>query len=353
MSTSHSALADYRRSPFSGLDGLTVGLFLLFGVIEFTLIYLGSQIVVPELSQKDIQEIFAAKYKMMKVEAPPVEATTAETVTTPTDVADEGGEAEEEAAPAPERAPRELDRPAEQQQGSAQAAASRRTAAADRRASRRAAISQQLINSTGGISLVTGSSGGSAARGLVDAAQVTSGGAVSTKGLVGMVTGKAAENVKKLKTGGAGGATAGSGGVNLQGALTDVDTRAGGGGTVGALLEGAVQTYDRSGKFAGESARSSSALRSVINGYSAGLKDCYERQLQRDKTLKGSVLAKFTIKADGSVADVEMSQANWSDPTAGRRVESCLKQKISSWRFDPIDPKLGDFKMGQKMAFGS
>lgn len=351
MSTSHAALADYRRKPFANVDGLTVGLAVLFGIIEFTLILLGSRIEVPELTQKDIQELFAARYKSLRVEAPPVAAPAAETVTTPGDLADEGGEAEE--APAAEEAREELDRPVERQQGSATASAERRSAAAERRASRRAAISQQLINSTGGISLVTGSSGGSAARGLVDAAQVTSGGAVSTQGLVGMVTGKAAENVKKLKTGGAGGAAGGSGGVDLQGALTDVDTRAGGGGTVGSLLEGAVQTYDRSGKFAGENARSSQALRNVINGYSPGLKDCYERQLQRDRGLKGSVLAKFTIKADGSVADVEMTQSNWSDPGAGRRVESCLKQKISGWRFDPIDPALGDFKMGQKMAFGS
>ncbi len=350
MSTSHAALADYRRKPFANLDGLTIGLVVLFGVIEFALIYWGSQIEIPQLTQKDIQELFAARYKSLRVEAPPVAAETAEGLTTPSDLADEGG-AEE--APAADEAREELERPVERQQGSTTASAERRSAAAERRASRRAAISQQLINSTGGISLVTGSGGGNAARGLVDAAQVTSGGAVSTQGLVGMVTGKAAENVKKLKTGGAGGGAGGSGGVDLQGALTDVDTRAGGGGTVGSLLEGAVQTYDRSGKFAGENARSSQALRTVINGYSPGLKDCYERQLQRDRGLKGSVLAKFTIKADGSVADVEMSQSNWSDPGAGRRVESCLKQKISGWRFDPIDPALGDFKMGQKMAFGS
>jgi len=352
VSTSHTALADYRRKPFANLDGLTIGLAVLFGLIELVLIYLGSQIEIPELSQKDIQELFAARYKMLKVEMAPVE-TAAEPLTTATDVAEEGGPAEEEAAPAQQEAREELERPAERQQGSAQASAERRSAASERRANRRAAISQQVINSTGGISLVTGSSGGSAARGLVDAAQVTSGGSVSTKGLVGMVTGKAAENVKRLKTDGAKAGSGGSGGVDLQGALTDVDTRAGGGGTVGALLEGAVQTYDRSGKFAGESARSSQALRAVINGYSPGLKDCYERQLQRDRGLKGSVLAKFTIKPDGSVTDVEMSQSNWSDPNAGRRVESCLKQKISSWRFDPIDPKLGDFKMGQKMAFGA
>jgi hypothetical protein len=340
-------LAAYRKRPFSGLDALTVWLFVIFGLMELAILYVGSQMEVRELSQEEIQEFFATRFRRIEqIKAPEAAAPIAEGLTTPTDVVEEQAEVGQE-----ERAEREvLDRPVERQQGSAQQAEARRGAAAERRASRREAISQELVNSTGGIALVTGSSGGAAARGLVDAAQVTGGGAVSTEGLVGMVTGQAAENARRLKTDGPKGG--GSGGVNLQGALTGVDVAVGG-GTVGDLLEGGVQTYDRSGKFAGEQARSAEALRAAIAGYSPGLKDCYERQLQRDRGLKGSVLAKFTIKADGSVADVELTQPKWSDPNAGRRVESCLKQKISSWRFDPIDPSMGDFKMGQKMAFGS
>jgi len=346
----------YRKKPFAQVDGLTVGLTVVFAILELIIIWLGSQIKVPELSQKDIQELFAARYQIMKVKTPVATeaAPVDEGLTTAEDVADAGAAEEEvaEETPAQQEAQAELDRPAERQQGSAAQAEERRSAASERRASRRASISQQLINSTGGISLVTGSSGGAAARGMVDAAQVTGGGSVSTKGLAGMVTGKAAENVRKLKTDGPKGG-GGSGGVDLQGAMTNVKTGVGGGGTKGALLEGAVQTYDRSGKFAGEQARSAESLRGKISNYMPGLKDCYERQLQRDAGLNGSVLAKFTIKADGSVTDVELTQSKWSDDSAGRRVESCLKQKISSWRFDPVDPKLGDFKMGQKMAFGS
>lgn len=354
MSTAPASLALYRKKPFAQLDGLTILLTVVFAILELIVIWLGSQIEVPELSQKDIQELFAARYQVMKVQAPTsVDKAVDEGLTTAEDVADAGAAEEEavEESPAQQEAQQELDRPVERQQGSATQAEERRSAAADRRASRRASISQQLVNSTGGISLVTGSGGGAAARGMVDAAQVTGGGSVSTKGLAGMVTGKAAENVRKLKTDGPKGG--GSGGVDLQGAMTNVKTGVGGGGTRGALLEGSVQTYDRSGKFAGEQARSAESLRSKISNFLPGLKDCYERQLQRDAGLSGSVLAKWTIRADGSVADVELSQSKWSDESAGRRVESCLKQKISSWRFDPVDPKLGDFKTGQKLAFGS
>jgi hypothetical protein len=354
VSTAPASLALYRKKPFAQVDGLTVLLTVVFGVLELIIIWLGSQIKVPELSQKDIQELFAARYQVMKVKTPVAteNLVAEEGLTTTEDVADAGAEEEVvEESPAQQEAQAELDQPVERQQGSAAQAEERRSAAADRRASRRASISQQLINSTGGISLVTGSSGGAAARGMVDAAQVTGGGSVSTKGLAGMVTGKAAENVRKLKTDGPKGG--GSGGVDLQGAMTNVKTGVGGGGTKGALLEGSVQTYDRSGKFAGEQARSAESLSSKISNFLPGLKDCYERQLQRDAGLSGSVLAKWTIRADGSVGDVELSQSKWSDESAGRRVESCLKQKISSWRFDPVDPKLGDFKTGQKLAFGS
>lgn len=350
----HASMELYRKRPFAQMDRLLLSLFLVVGVLEIVMIYVGTLIPVVELSQEEVQQIFATRYKnMLKIEAPQVETTAASEVAAPVEKAPEGGEEAVEEAPA-QKAERALDRPVERQQASAEAAAGRRSAAADRRASRRAAISQQVVNSAGGISLVTGGRGGASAKGLVDAAQVTGGGAISAQGLAGMVTGKAAENVRRLRTDvPKGGGTGGSGGVNLQGALTNVETSVGRGGTVGALLEGRVQTYDRSGKFAGEEARSAASLSAKVAGYQPGLKDCFDRQLQRDNTLKGSVLVKWTIKADGSVVNVEVTQQKWSDPVAGRRVESCLKQKVSSWRFDPIDPKLGDFATGQKMAFGS
>ena len=349
----HAALEHYRKRPFSDMDRMLVSLFILVGALELLMIYLGSLIPTPELSQAEVQQIFATRYhQMLKIEAPQVEATATTEVAAPVEKAPEGGEEAVEEAPE-QKAERALDRPVERQQASAEAAAGRRSAATERRASRRAAISQQVVNSAGGISLVTGGRGGASAKGLVDAAQVTGGGAISAQGLAGMVTGRAAENVRRLRTDVPKGGTGGSGGVNLQGALTNVETSVGRGGTVGALLEGRVQTYDRSGKFAGEEARSAASLSAKVAGYQPGLKDCFDRQLQRDNTLKGSVLVKWTIKADGSVVNVEVTQQKWSDPVAGRRVESCLKQKVSSWRFDPIDPKLGDFATGQKMAFGS
>jgi hypothetical protein len=346
----------YRKRPFAGLDGLTILLFMVVGALELIMIYSGSLIPVPEFTQQEIQQIFATRYKdMLKVEAPPVEAAAPATaVSAPEQSAEGAGEQVAEESPA-EQAGRALERPVERQMGSAEAAAGRRSAAAERRASRRAAISQELVNSAGGISLVTGGRGGAASsKGLVDAAQVTGGGAISAQGLAGMVTGKAAENVRRLRTDGPkGGGTGGSGGVNLQGALTNVETSVGKGGTVGGVRLGQVQVYDRSGKFAGEQARSIPAITAAVDAYQPGLKDCFDRQLQRDATLKGSVLVKFTIKADGSVTNVEVAQPQWSDPDLGRRVESCIRQKISGWRFDPVDPKLGDFPTGRKLTFGS
>jgi hypothetical protein len=344
VSATSAALAGYRKKPFSNIDGLLVGLFALLGVVELIVIYLGNQVELKVMSDEEVKEFFARRFtRIEQISQPQVETALPEMLTTPSDLA--AGEGADEA----EEVAEVLEQPVEQQRGSVEQKAARRATAAERRAARREAISQQVINATGGVALVTGS-GGSAASGLVDAAQVTAGGAVSTEGLVGMVTGQASENVRRLKDGGA--AAGGSGGVDLQGALTSVDAGVAG-GTVGELLDIEVQTYDRSGRFAAENARSPEALRAVIAGYQPGLKDCFEQQLQRDRSLRGSVLAMFTIKADGSVANIEFKRQNWTDPRLGRRVESCMERKIASWRFEPIDAKLGDFPMGQRLTFGS
>lgn len=342
MSATSAALAGYRKKPFSSIDGLLVLLYFVVGVVEIVVIWLGNQVELKEMSAEEVKEFFARRFTRIEQVAQPAaetEVALPDALTTPSDLA--SSEPTEEAEI--------LEQPVEQQRGSAEQKAARRATAADRRASRRAAIAQEVINSTGGVALVTGSGSG-AARGLVDAAQVTAGGAVSTEGLVGMVTGRASENVRRLKDGGA--KAGGSGGVDLQGALTSVDAGVEG-GTVGELLDIEVQTYDRSGRFAGENARGADALRAVIAGYQPGLKDCYEQQLQRSRDLKGSVLVKFTIKPDGSVTGISFDRQNWTDPRYGRRVESCMERKISSWRFEPIDAKLGDFPMGQKLTFGS
>lgn len=343
MSAPSAALDGYRKRPFSNLDGLLLLLYLLIGVFEVAVIWYGNQVELKEMTAEEVKEFFARRFtriEQIAQPAPEAEVALPDALTSPSDLAT--AEPVDEAAEV-------LDQPVEQQRGSVEQKAARRASAAERRASRRAAIAQEVINSTGGVALVTGSGSG-AASGLVDAAQVTAGGAVSTEGLVGMVTGKASENVRRLKDGGA--KAGGSGGVDLQGALTSVDAGVEG-GTVGELLDIEVQTYDRSGRFSGENARSPEALRAVISGYQPGLKDCYEQQLQRDRGLKGSVLARFTIKPDGTVSDVEFQRQNWTDPRLGRRVESCMERKIASWRFDPIDAKLGDFPMGQKLTFGS
>ena len=116
---------------------------------------------------------------------------------------------------------------------------------------------------------------------------------------------------------------------------------------------GEVETYDRSGKFTAEAARSPKALDGVISAYTPGLKDCFEQQLRRAAGLSGSVLIRFTIAPDGSVKDVNFTQSRWSDASAGERVETCMKRKVQSWKFDPVEASLGDFKAGRKFTFGS
>ena len=66
-----------------------------------------------------------------------------------------------------------------------------------------------------------------------------------------------------------------------------------------------------------------------------------------------SALRSATIAPDGSVKDVNFTQSRWSDASAGERVETCMKRKVQSWKFDPVEASRGDFKAGRKFTFGS
>ena len=345
MSAGNMALSQYRRKM--PVDGLLLTVFLVVGLIEVGLIFYGNTLDPPEMTKEEVREFYARRFATIERIAPPpveeLEVEQPDALTTPSDLAEQEQTRQEVAQEA-------LERPEERQQGTAQQRQERREAAQASRAQRRAAINQQVINSAGGLALVTGSSGSAVASDLVDAAQVTAGGAISTEGLSQMVTGQSAENVRRLRTDAPQGG--GSGGVDLQSALSDVDASVAG-GTVGDLLEGEVQTYDRAGKFSAEAARSPQALRTVIAGYTPGLKDCYESQLRRSSNLRGSTMVKFSIQADGSVTDIDFSRSTWSDERYGRNVERCMRRKIASWRFDPVDDSLGAFTMGQKFTFGN
>jgi outer membrane biosynthesis protein TonB len=344
LSNTSAAAAVYKRKPFSNFDPQLALIFLLVALMESVLIFWGNSQVLPEMSAEEVKEFFAKRYNRIEeirdMHEEIIQPVAPEMLTTPSDVA-------EEVAPL-EPAQEQLEQPVERQKGTAEMRAERRAKADAKRADRRAAVDQGVINSTGGLALVTGT-GESAAGDLVDAARVSSSSAVSTEGLAGMVTGGAAENVRRLRTDAPSGG--GSGGVDLQAAMASVEVGVEG-GTVGGLLLGDLQSHDRSGRFSAEQSRSAAALKSVISGYTPGLKDCFDQQLRKDSSLSGSLLLTFAITPDGSVTDLAIKDSRWTNERLGRRVESCIKRKVSAWKFDGVDSAKGNFRMGQKLTFG-
>lgn len=344
MAASSTALTVYNRRLFKNPDWTTIIIAGVLGIVELLLILWGVNAELPEMSQEEAKEFFARRFQTIeKVEAPPVPAKVEAPVAQVSDMPSEAPVTRQE------EATESLEKPVERQQQSVQEQREARRARGEARQSRRAEMDQQVINSQGGVALVVGKGSGKSS-GLVDAARVTAGEGIGMKGVTGLVTGGKAEDVRRLRTDAPSGG--GSGGVNLDQAIKSVDSGVKG-GTVGDLRMGEVETYDRSGKFTAEAARSPKALDGVISGYTPGLKDCFEQQLRRAAGLSGSVLIRFTIAPDGSVKDVNFTQSRWSDAGAGERVETCMKRKVQSWKFDPVEASLGDFKAGRKFTFGS
>lgn len=76
-------------------------------------------------------------------------------------------------------------------------------------------------------------------------------------------------------------------------------------------------------------------IRRVIRRHRREVAYCYERELQKDKTLSGQVKVKFTISGNGSVIAAVVSESSLKN----RTVESCVTDKIRRWAFP--EPKGG------------
>jgi hypothetical protein len=76
-----------------------------------------------------------------------------------------------------------------------------------------------------------------------------------------------------------------------------------------------------------------SMIRRVVRAHVNEVRFCYERSLQADPALRGRVVARFTIAADGSVAGA----ADTSDSSVAQpAVADCIAGAVARWRFDPL-----------------
>jgi TonB family protein len=155
-------------------------------------------------------------------------------------------------------------------------------------------------------------------------------GGVSASGLSGIARGTEIAKVEKLRGGGA--ITEGAGDIDISElSLEDIEL----------ILEGSSVEVEEvpevRGAAASSAARSADAIQGVIRGETRVLKNCYNTQKKKDPNLRGRITVRFTIKADGSVSRVQVRNAEWTNRSLGRRVEQCVRQRVSRWRFDPAE----------------
>ncbi len=200
-----------------------------------------------------------------------------------------------------------------------------RAARQERREQMQVAARSKGIFAVAGAMKAGGGSGGPRGRG----GKTLSGGGlggVSVGGLSGIATGTDIAKVEKLRGGGA--VMEGGGDIDVTKlSLEDIDL----------ILEGSTVDIEGvpeiTGAAASEASRSQSAIRDVVLEESSRLTACYKTQKKKDINLRGKAIMEYTITADGTVQRVRVKSSEWSNPSLGRRVESCLQQRIARWKF--------------------
>ncbi|MFB6262609.1 MAG: AgmX/PglI C-terminal domain-containing protein [Bradymonadaceae bacterium] len=83
------------------------------------------------------------------------------------------------------------------------------------------------------------------------------------------------------------------------------------------------------GKLAAEGALSKEIIRKVVRQHRREIKYCYEKELQKNPSLKGQVDVQFTISPTGDVIAAVVKKSTLNNAT----VEQCLQGKIRRWVF--------------------
>ncbi|MBN2102702.1 energy transducer TonB [bacterium] len=95
--------------------------------------------------------------------------------------------------------------------------------------------------------------------------------------------------------------------------------------------------------------RSPNAIREVLLGHVPAIRYCYERELKRDPELKGKISVRITVSPDGHVMAAEILSSSLNNT----RVQRCILARIRLWKdFKPIDPTEGSVTFRQVYTFG-
>jgi TonB family protein len=120
-----------------------------------------------------------------------------------------------------------------------------------------------------------------------------------------------------------GGGGGGSGGLNL---------KAKGGAGLHAPQASEIDLGEESGQ------RSTESIVSVIRQHTPGLRHTFEKYLKMQPGFKGKVTFRFTIAASGSIIELSIV----SSTTGSNEFDQEIRDKVKSWRFEPVKGKGND-----------
>jgi len=70
-------------------------------------------------------------------------------------------------------------------------------------------------------------------------------------------------------------------------------------------------------------------INKVVRAHLAGVKYCYEKELQHKSSLSGGIDIFWVIQPDGAVSKASVKQSTMSDPA----VEGCIVRQVKQWQF--------------------
>lgn len=321
---------------------------ILGSFLILTLVFIIWQNIVEHgLSTEQLQAIRADAMKKLYA----VELVEEETVVEEAP-ADEGTGVEEE-APVEERKEEkkkqeDMGKQKEVRRASAQErAAKREVASAQRAAAQRAA--EQKVASQGVLGLLTAGGGGGEGAAVVDILGDDAGGTANLSDVMTGVGGLAVAESQgqRTRTAKGGGRVSSGAGIDelVEGIGTAKSSQLSRKGKIS--IAGPASVSGRGSKSAN---RKPDVITKILRKHQAAIDFCYQKVAKLNPNLKGEVIVRFAITADGRTSKIKVVR----NTLQSRDVERCIVQKIRGWRdFPKIDRKEGDVTVQQKYAFGS
>ncbi|MFQ5602142.1 MAG: TonB family protein [bacterium] len=95
--------------------------------------------------------------------------------------------------------------------------------------------------------------------------------------------------------------------------------------------------------------RDQNLIQAVVVKHNKSIQYCYEKQLRRNPNLKGKVVIRFTITAQGVIKNAHIVSSTLNN----RKIEQCVLSRIRRWSdFGSVEPSYGDTTIRQVYAFG-